>query len=98
MSDKPKLRSLNEGIAAELNLVELEEKLELSPVGILDLLVSSASFGDNTFASDCNDYCRSQGNCDKCGTHCHINVPPDPNPDCLRNECTILGDLPGGES
>lgn len=87
MAEKSRIHSLNDGIARELRLVELEEKVELSPIGILDLLVSSPEVGDDG-ADDCRKFCDVRN----CQGYCEVNNDCTEDTDCKRDECTILGD------
>jgi hypothetical protein len=51
------LDSTNEGILKELNIAQLEERVELSPLGVLDLLVRS----DFTFPGKVEIGCTCEG-------------------------------------
>jgi hypothetical protein len=82
------IQSLNEGIAKELKLIELEQRAELSPIGILDVLVTHVDLIDPGLQYDC----KSQGNCENkntcvvkdCTGYCGVYNEPD---GCMRNEC-----------
>lgn len=99
MANKSKIISLNEGFARELHLTELEHRIELSPIGILDLLVSSPDFGDAE-AADCKNRgsCSDYNNCnvDDCSPHCGMKncnaQPACPGDACERfDDCSTYG-------
>jgi hypothetical protein len=58
--------SLNDGIMKDLQVKELEEKTELSPVGILDVLISSTDSDTGT----ADDSCGCNGQCAQCKGNC----------------------------
>jgi hypothetical protein len=58
--------NVNGGILKDLQVKELEEKTELSPVGILDILISNTDSDTGVADDGCN--CNSQ-----CGGNCKGN-------------------------
>jgi hypothetical protein len=76
---KKEINSINRSILEELSIVPLEDREELSPVGILDVLVSNAELLDPQVEGNCTvdntcgakDNCGANGNCavkGKCGS------------------------------
>jgi hypothetical protein len=63
---KAKIVSVNRSILEELNIEELEEKIELSPIAAIDALITRVELFDPSALSDCG--CNLQ-----CGSFCNGN-------------------------
>lgn len=91
MSESSKIRSLNVGIADELKLEELEGRLELSPIGVLEMLLAEADIGTAPIRENCPTDCNCHGAYER-EPSCRAYDDSPPKENCsINNACGDYG-------